>query len=60
MSGEQSCKQAVDFVAARLSVENLIETSPGFMADAGGSGNTDSAMHDLLGRSYTLSLSLEY
>lgn len=49
-----------DSIIARLSIANLMKTSPGFMADAGGSGNTDSAMYDLFGRSYTLSFSLEY
>jgi iron complex outermembrane recepter protein len=49
-----------DNIIGRLSIANLTETSPAFMADAGGTGNTDPGMYDLFGRSYTLSFSLQY
>jgi hypothetical protein len=49
-----------DNIVGRLSIANLTETNPAFMADAGGSGNTDPGMYDLFGRAYTLSFSLQY
>jgi len=49
-----------DNIIARLAIANLTDTNPAFMADAVVSGNTDAAMYDLFGRSYTLSVSLRY
>jgi iron complex outermembrane receptor protein len=49
-----------DNIIGRLSIANLTETSPAFMADAGKSANTDTSMYDIFGRSYTLSFSLQY
>jgi len=46
-------------IIGRLSIANLTETSPAFMADAA-AVNTDPGMYDLFGRSYTLSFSLQY
>jgi len=48
-----------DHVTARLTVANVTDTSPAFLADYG-SNNTDSSLYDLFGRAYTLSLSLEF
>ena len=48
-----------DNVTARLTVANLFDSGPAFMADAAGV-NTDPGMYDLFGRSYTLAFSLEY
>ncbi len=47
-------------IVARLAIANLTDTSPAFMADATFGPNTDPGMYDLFGRSYTLSLSLQY
>lgn len=47
-------------IVTRLAIANLTDTSPAFMADAAKATNTDAAMYDLFGRSYTLSLSLQY
>ena len=49
-----------DHIAARLTVANLFDTDPAFMADAVISNNTDTAMYDIFGRSYQLSFSLRY
>ena len=49
-----------DNLIARLTIANITETKPAFMADyAFGANNTDSTMYDLFGRAYTLSLSFE-
>jgi len=45
---------------ARFKVDNLFETGPPMMADAVFSNNTDTSMYDIFGRSYTLSISLQY
>ena len=47
-------------IVTRLTIANLTDTNPPFMADAGNGVNTDSNMYDLFGRSYTLSFSLQY
>lgn len=52
--------QFSDNVAARFNVANLLRTSPPMMADAVFSNNTDTAMYDIFGRSYTLSVALRY
>ena len=52
--------QFSDNIAARLTVANLFDTDPAFMADAVISNNTDTSMYDIFGRSYQLSVSLRY
>ena len=52
--------QFSDNVTARLTVANLLNTDPPFMADAVVSNNTDTTMYDIFGRSYSLSMSLRY
>jgi outer membrane receptor protein involved in Fe transport len=47
-----------DTIGGRLTITNLTETSPPLMVDAW-TGNTDTTMYDVFGRSYTLSLSME-
>ena len=49
-----------DHIAARLTIANLFDTDPVFMASAVISNNTDSGMYDLFGRSYQLSVALRY
>jgi outer membrane receptor protein involved in Fe transport len=49
-----------DNIDARFSIANLTDTNAPLMADAGLGPNTDAAMYDVFGRSYTLSLSLRY
>ena len=49
-----------DRVAARLTIANLTDTDPPMMADAVQDKNTDTRMYDIFGRSYTLSISLNY
>ncbi len=49
-----------DNIEARLAVANLTDTGAPLMANAGPQSNTDPAMYDVFGRSYTLSLSLRY
>ena len=46
-------------IVARLAIANLTDTNPPFMANAA-DVNTDAHMYDLFGRSYTLSVSLQY
>ncbi len=48
-----------DNISGRLTITNLTDTTPPLMADAF-SNNTDSTMYDVLGRSYSLSLALEF
>ena len=47
-------------IVGRLAISNLTDTSPPQMADATFSNNTDTALYDVFGRSYTLSVSLQY
>lgn len=47
-------------IVGRLSIANLSDTSPPLMADAANGPNTDAGMYDVFGRSYTLSISLQY
>jgi len=49
-----------DSIVGRLAIANLGKTGPAFMADASFQANTDPGLYDLFGRSYTLSLSLQY
>lgn len=49
-----------EHLTARLTIANLFDTSPPFMADAVTSNNTDTTMYDIFGRSYSLSISLRY
>lgn len=49
-----------DNITARLTIANLTGTEAPNMADAALGMNTDSAMYDIFGRSYTLSFSLTY
>ena len=46
-----------DALTARLVVANLNDMSPPMMADAVNSNNTDTAMYDVFGRSYSLRIS---
>jgi len=48
-----------DNISSRLTISNLTETSPPLMAD-GWAANTDPTMYDIFGRSYSLSLSMEF
>jgi outer membrane receptor protein involved in Fe transport len=43
-----------------LTVANLLDEGPAFMADNGSQANTDTEMYDVFGRAYTLRLSLSY
>jgi iron complex outermembrane receptor protein len=43
-----------------LTVANLLDEDPAFMADNGPQANTDTEMYDVFGRAYTLRLSLNY
>ena len=47
-----------DNVSARLNIANLFDSDPPFMPDV--ANNTDATMFDIFGRSYFLSLSLQY
>ena len=49
-----------DHVTAGLTIANLGDTDPPMMADWVWDKNTDTRLYDIFGRSYTLSLSLEY
>lgn len=49
-----------DRVTAGLTIANLTDTGPPMMADWVWDKNTDTRMYDIFGRSYTLSLSLDY
>jgi len=48
-----------DNIHARLAVANVTETSPALVTEVW-SGNTDPTMYDIFGRSYTLSLSMQF
>lgn len=47
-------------LAVRLTIANLLDEDPPFMADAGPQANTDTEMYDVFGRAYTLRLALNY
>jgi len=49
-----------DNVTLGLTVANLFDEGPAFMADNGSQANTDTEMYDVFGRAYTLRLSLNY
>ena len=52
--------QFSDSVLARFGINNLFDKQPPMMADAVYSNNTDTLVYDVFGRSYFLSLSLEF
>jgi outer membrane receptor protein involved in Fe transport len=52
--------QFTDKIVGRLAISNLTDTTPPQMADSAGANNTDTALYDIFGRSYTLSFSLQY
>ena len=52
--------QATENVSLNLTVANLLDESPAFMADNGSQANTDTEMFDVFGRAYTLKLVLNY
>jgi len=52
--------QLTDNLRLGLTVANLFDESPAFMADNGSQANTDPEMYDVFGRAYTLRLSLSY
>lgn len=47
-------------LTAGITVANLTDTDPPLMADAVWDKNTDTRMYDIFGRSYTLSVSMQY
>ena len=49
-----------DNIEARLMIANLTDTKAPNMADASRDQNSDTAMYDIYGRSYTLAFSLNY
>ena len=49
-----------DNISARLNIANLFDTDPPLMADSTNGPNTDTTMYDIFGRSYYLSLALQY
>ena len=49
-----------DNISAKLNIANLFDTDPPFMADSAKQNNTDSTIYDIFGRSYYLSLALQY
>jgi len=49
-----------DNISLRLNVANLSDTDPAFMADATNGNNTDAGMYDVFGRSYRLSIAMEF
>ena len=52
--------QLTDNLRLGLTVANLLDEEPAFMADNGSQANTDTEMYDVFGRAYTLRLSLSY
>jgi iron complex outermembrane receptor protein len=48
-----------DHISGRLTITNLTETSPALVTEVW-SGNTDPTIYDVFGRSYSLSLSMEF
>lgn len=49
-----------DHVTAGLTIANLTDTDPPLMADWVWDKNTDTRLYDIFGRSYTVSVSLQY
>ena len=49
-----------DNLTLGLTVANLLDEGPAFMADNGNQANTETEMYDVFGRAYTLRLSLSY
>ena len=49
-----------DNISARFGINNLMDTDAPNMADAVGPENTDTLLYDVFGRSYFLSLSLQF
>ena len=49
-----------DNIVARLLIANVTDRSAAFMGDFGINANTDPGVYDIFGRSYTLSVSLQY
>jgi outer membrane receptor protein involved in Fe transport len=49
-----------DHVSARLGVNNVFDTDPPNMADNTWDNNTDTGLYDVFGRSYYLTLSMQY
>lgn len=49
-----------EHVSAKLNIANLFDTDPPFMADSANANNTDASLFDIFGRSYYLSLSLQF
>ena len=49
-----------DNLTLGLTVANLLDEGPAFMADNGNQANTETEMYDVFGRAYTLRLSLNY
>ena len=49
-----------DNIVGRLVIANVTDRSPAFMASWGRAANTDPGMYDIFGRSFTLSVSLQY
>ena len=49
-----------DNLTLGLTVANLLDESPAFLADNGNQANTETEMYDVFGRAYTLRLSLSY
>lgn len=49
-----------DHVTVGLTVANLLDEGPAFLADNGSAANTDTEMFDVFGRAYTLRLQLHY
>lgn len=43
-----------------VTIVNLLDEDPAFIADNGGAANTDPEMYDVFGRAYTLRLALSY
>jgi len=52
--------QFTDNISARLNIANLLDEDPPLMADGAISNNTDDRMFDVFGRSYQLTLLLQY
>lgn len=49
-----------DKITLGLTIANLLDEDPPFMANNGSAANTDTEMYDVFGRAYTLRLALNY
>ena len=49
-----------DYFEARLTVANLLDTSPPVIGDAVSNNNVDTRLYDIFGRAYTLGVSLDW